>query len=415
MVVALCSCRAETSPARPSTATPSSKPRTEPLRYELTAEVIPRTHELRVTGSFRSETPRHELFLNEALVIDALEGHDGPIGFRRRGSRIDLDRPLSAGRIRYHGQLVRDGARDYKSHAWIRPGEVRLTEITLWYPVVYEGEGDVPWPPHPATGVLTITSPDELSWHTSGHPLGRNTFELREPGDLVLVGVPFPATTYPGRPELRIASPRHDALAAPARSTWNALAAHLGPARTPLITIVEFPATGTSNSLAFLSSDLMVLSSAMTSLVVDDTPRALRMVAHEMAHRWFGGDLRPAGLGVRWLAESFAEYYAWLVVRDRFGEAAYRRVVEDTVSEAGEVPTPILSLDWDDERVYTAGALGVRALADVVGQARLDDVIRRIDRDELPWTVETLVTQLRAAGADPTQLASFERTWGLHP
>jgi aminopeptidase N len=114
-----------------------------------------------------------------------------------------------------------------------------------------------------------------------------------------------------------------------------------------LINVVEFPATGTTSGLAFLSSNLIVLSSATCNYVVEKTPRALRVVAHEMAHRWFGGDLRPVGPGTRWLAESFAEYYAWTVVREQLGAEEYRKVIEEVTKRAGQIPTRILALGWD--------------------------------------------------------------------
>ncbi|MCW5818040.1 MAG: hypothetical protein KIT84_43990 [Labilithrix sp.] len=412
-MVSACRSAGTRSPATGDARTAVSHEHEEQLRYELDVEIAPQSHELRTVGSFRGPKPRTGFFLNESLAIDELEDANGPVRYRRNGSRIELERPVSAARFRYHGQLGREGNRDFKSRAWVQPGEVRLTEITIWYPVFYEGASDVPWPPEPGTGILSVSSTENLSWFTSGIPIGANRFEFREPSDLVVVGVPFASATYAGRPELRIASPRHEALAVPARSTWDALAGHLGPARTSLISIVEFPATGTTNGLAFLSSNLVVLSSATCNYVVERTPRALRVVAHEMAHRWFGGDLRPVGPGTRWLVESFAEHYAWVVVREQLGDEQLQKIVEETTKQAGEVPTSILALGWEDERVYSAGTLGVRALAERVGQQRLDDVIRRMHVDRVPWSVATLFEELRRSGADVRQLSSFQRDWGL--
>lgn len=341
-----------------------------------------------------------------------MEDSVGVVAYRRSGSRIELERPVTSLRFRYHGRLLREGSRDYKSHAWIQPSEVRLTEITLWYPIFYDGKSEVPWPPEPATGVLSVSPAEEVNWFTSGISVGPNRFEFREPSDLVLVGVPFAATSYPGRPEFLIASTRHESLARTARFTWDALARHIGPARSSLMNIVEFPATGTTNGLAFLSSNLIVLSSATCNYVVERTPRALRVVAHEMAHRWFGGDLRPVGPGTRWLAESFAEYYAWIVVREELGEDEYRKIVEEATKQAGEVPTRILALGWDDERVYSAGTLGVQALAELVGQQHLDNVIRRMHDGGMLWSVANLFEHLRASRAD-RRIESFQREWGL--
>lgn len=393
------------------TAAPAARPAAA-LRYDLAATLAPATHGLAVTGTFASARPRTRFYLNEDLVIDELADDSGPIAYRRDGSCVELDRPITMARFRYHGELVRKGSRDFKSQAWIGPGEVRLTELTLWYPVFYDGDGDFPWPPEPATGVLSVAHVEGLHWASSGVPIGPARFVMREPGDFVLAGVSTSPVSYAGAPALRVLSGRHAELVPSVRDAWHVLVHHLGAARTPGLSIVEFPGTDTTNRLAFLSSDLIVLNTAICDWLTQSPPQALRIVAHELAHRWFGGDLRATGPGARWLVESFAEYYAWGVIRARFGNDELRRIVDETTAQAGEVPTRISELGWDDERVYTAGALAVHALAEAVGPDRLDAAVQRLHETRSAWSVASLFAQLETT-ADPVRLATFRRAWGL--
>jgi aminopeptidase N len=158
---------------------------------------------------------------------------------------------------------------------------------------------------------------------------------------------------------------------------------------------------------------LIVLSSRTCDAVAENTPRSQRVIAHEMGHRWFGGHLRPVGPATRWLSEAFAEYYAWLFVRAQLGDEAWQAVVDEVGAEAGETPTAIAALGWADDRVYTAGTLGVKALADAVGQATLDAAVREIVERDAEWSVESLFRALESSGADPHALATFRERWGL--
>jgi hypothetical protein len=381
------------------------------LGYDLQVRIHPDRHELEVTGTLRTERPRTHFWLNDALVLDELADADGPIEFRRDRTRIDVTRPLGAVKFRYHGRLERTGERDFKSHAWVLPSEVRLTEVALWYPVFYDGESATPWPPEPATGTMFVAPIDGLEWVSSGTRVDDGRFEFRDPSDLVLVGVAFERVVYGGEPTFEIVSPRHAALAPTLRATWDAHARRLGSANAGTIHVVEFPATGTQNGLAFLSSNLIVLSSKTCDAVAEGAPRSQRVIAHEMAHRWFGGHLRPVGPATRWLSEAFAEHYASLFVRERLGEAEYRDVIAELEADAGEIPVDVSALGWNDDRVYTAGTLGVRALANAVGQSSLDAAVRHIHENDLEWSLKQLIEHLQRDGSP--ELERVRRQWGL--
>lgn len=412
--------------AAPSTGTqPSPKVATAAVtvdaapRYELRVEVDVAGKEISVEGTVSSPSPRSRFFLNEALTLDELVVGSEAMPFVRDKNRVDLPRPITSFHVRYHGRLLRKGGdRDFKTDAWMEPGGVRLTEATAFYPILYDGEGTFPWPPVPGVGRIEVGAVEGLHWVTSSQRQDGKTFWFIEPSDFVLVGVPFESTSIPLSPphssvSLDVYSPRSAALGPVLTAAFGAHLDRFGPLREPKMNVVEFDSTGTNNGLAFLTSSLIVLSAKTCDYVVQGTPRALRVVSHEFAHRWFGGDLRATGPATRWLVEAFAEYYAWRVVREKLGEPALQTILSEVRSQAGTVPVRIPDLGWDDERVYTAGALGVLALADAAGEHRLDAAVRTIVSSRGEWSAANLLRVLREQGADVGALDGFRSAWGL--
>jgi aminopeptidase N len=52
--------------------------------------------------------------------------------------------------------------------------------------------------------------------------------------------------------------------------------------------------------------------------------RVESLVAHEIAHQWFGDSVTPADWSELWLSEGFATYFAGLFLRERAGEPVFR-------------------------------------------------------------------------------------------
>ena len=68
-----------------------------------------------------------------------------------------------------------------------------------------------------------------------------------------------------------------------------------------------------------------------------------QVIAHEVAHQWFGNALTVASWGDIWLNESLAEYMAWQWIRRSRGEAAYRALLDSAV--VAPAPKPIVPAD----------------------------------------------------------------------
>ncbi|MFT4294714.1 MAG: M1 family metallopeptidase [Micropruina sp.] len=98
-----------------------------------------------------------------------------------------------------------------------------------------------------------------------------------------------------------------------------------------------------------------------------------RLVAHELAHQWFGNSLTAASWRDIWLHEGFACYSEWL-----WSEASGRRGAADLAAEHHRrlqgLPQDLLLGDpgrelMFDDRVYKRGALTLHALRGELGES----------------------------------------------
>ena len=65
-----------------------------------------------------------------------------------------------------------------------------------------------------------------------------------------------------------------------------------------------------------------------------------QVIAHEMAHQWFGNSLTVINWSEIWLNESLSEYMAWQWIRTSQGDAAYRTLLDQAVG--ADAPAPIV-------------------------------------------------------------------------
>jgi aminopeptidase N len=107
------------------------------------------------------------------------------------------------------------------------------------------------------------------------------------------------------------------------------------------------------------------------------------IIAHEVAHQWWGNLVVPQGPGAGWLAEGFAEYASILYVGETSGEKAFRRALWDAKQQyhfLNQNPPEEAIIDTDPFNqqgsytgvVYSKGAYVLHMLRQVIG----DDAFR---------------------------------------
>ncbi|MEZ5070693.1 MAG: M1 family aminopeptidase [Bacteroidales bacterium] len=103
-------------------------------------------------------------------------------------------------------------------------------------------------------------------------------------------------------------------------------------------------------------------------------------LAHEMAHFWWHG---APGDWEDWLNESFAEFSALLLVREAFGQEAYRALLDTKRQESRDTP-PLWEIPRNDPSayavLYSKGPLLLSELEEALGLEKFMELCRaRID------------------------------------
>ena len=151
-------------------------------------------------------------------------------------------------------------------------------------------------------------------------------------------------------------------------------------------------------------------------------PRAESLIAHELAHQWWGNRVTCAAWTHMWLNEGFATFMAAAFMEQRFGRDEYLRTVEawrsrySAVREAGHDRSLVFA-DWNrpaaDDRalVYQKGAYVLHLPRETLGEAKFWAAIRDYTRRYVGTSVTTVEFQQAMERSTRTDLSVFFKTW----
>jgi ABC-2 type transport system permease protein len=186
-----------------------------------------------------------------------------------------------------------------------------------------------------------------------------------------------------------------------------------GPYPHEVLRLVEYPAEGSGLHAApgtiWLKEPFSLLDPAHHPDRID-LPFAA--VAHEVAHQWWGAQLRNARAeGIILLSESLAWYSAMGVVEQEYGDAHLQRLLaamrRSYLDPRARADVPLLrATDWFQG--YRKGAFAMYGLREYVGQENVDLALRRLlqahVRPEQPLaTSRDLLHELRQVTPGPLQ------------
>ncbi len=305
---------------------------------------------------------------------------------------VDLPEALADGAetrvtIAYDGTL---GAGVANSGAVLEPDDVVLTAADFWYPADVQGA---------FAADVEIALPADLTLVHNGREEQRivagTQARVRFASERPVTGLALVAGRYTAHERtvdgqtFRVLLPP-EASFDPARllgelaGAERGLAGHFGP-------------SGFSGSTLFISRRLTRAFNDGSGLLgippryFHDGRYGYEIVAHELAHNWWGATVAERwlapGTGGEWVVEGFAQYAGWRAVAERFGEAA--RV--ETLAR----------------NFFDPAATGVLADMSVLDNA-LDPEARATIYQKGGWVTAMLATQLGAETFDAAARALLE-------
>jgi aminopeptidase N len=149
------------------------------------------------------------------------------------------------------------------------------------------------------------------------------------------------------------------------------------------------------------------------------------IVAHELAHQWWGNSVTPADWDDVWLSEGFATYFHGLFLEGLGGAAALRehmaRAAEKVREASAQAPRAVVEPEVDDPAArlsaftYDKGAWVLHMLRRVLGDEAFFTGLRRYYSAHAGGNATTDDLRFALEAASGRDLGAFFRQWLFRP
>ena len=140
-----------------------------------------------------------------------------------------------------------------------------------------------------------------------------------------------------------------------------------------------------------------------------------RLIAHELAHQWFGNSVTSSQWRDIWLHEGFACYAEWLWSEESGGPKA-SELAKKARESLDRLPHDIIlgdpgAHDMFDDRIYKRGAVTLHALRKEIGKKAFFEMVQKWTAENRHSTVSTADFKKLAASYADDSLKGFWKAW----
>jgi len=166
------------------------------------------------------------------------------------------------------------------------------------------------------------------------------------------------------------------------RASLSHYTKQFGPYPYRHISLVEHPGHGMG---MHAEAGMIAFQEGFSLLNPEDGPQGLDLpfyvVAHEVAHQWWGSGLAARVEGAGLLSETLASYSGYQVVEEAYGHEHLRRLLS-RLRTADDIPrtraaVPLLRA-VDPYAAYRKGPFAMYALSEYIGEERVNEALRRL-------------------------------------
>ena len=176
-----------------------------------------------------------------------------------------------------------------------------------------------------------------------------------------------------------------------------------------------------SSAIVFTSTLFTPRSAAKMSTTFGIPIGTTDVIAHEIAHQWFGDSVTESTWADLWLSEGFATYFAGLFLQKYESEEAFQAYMKDAAERAfgyeRTTRTPIFDRDTDDltkllnANNYQKGAWVLHMLRSRLGDDAFFRGLRSYYRDHANGLASTEDLRASLEKSSRTDLRSFFARW----